>query len=225
MYDERLSQKVIVSGDGSKTLLMPEMNETYHSTHGALTESRYVFIEKGLKMIRKPSINVFEVGFGTGLNALLSLEHAFLHEVKVNYKTIEAYPLDYENLKVLSYGDYVDPKLALYWAKIHDEGWEKWQSVHPFFQLYKTHQWFQDYDAPSEEVDIIYYDAFAPSRQAEMWEVALCEKCIEMLRKDGMLVTYCAQGQFRRNLQACGMEVEQLSGPPGKREMIRAFKM
>lgn len=201
------------------------MNETYHSTHGALTESRYVFIEKGLKMLQQSPVNVFEVGFGTGLNALLSLEYAVLNKVNVCYKTIEAYPLGDEALEALAYGDYVDEKLSLYWKKMHEADWEQWEVVHPLFQLHKTHQWIQDYQALSGEMDIIYYDAFAPSRQAEMWVAELCEKCAGMLRKDGILVTYCAQGQFRRNLQACGMEVERLPGPPGKREMIRALKM
>jgi tRNA U34 5-methylaminomethyl-2-thiouridine-forming methyltransferase MnmC len=191
-------------------LLNTELDETYHSIHGAVQESMHVFIKNGLDLIDKEPINVFEVGFGTGLNALLTA----LSGKKVNYTSIEAFPLPEEVYTQLNY----EPVELL--LQLHRQQ----QLTTSNFQLTKIYTTLQSFDLADLTFDIIYYDAFAPSKQPEMWEFPMIEKVCSALTTGGIFVTYCAKGQLKRDLRSLGMEVETLPGPPGKKEMVRGVK-
>ena len=216
--------KLIETGDGSQSLLLSGINETYHSTHGAASESQYVFVDQGLAQLEEQSISVFEVGFGTGLNALLALKYCNDRNLSIKYTSIEYHPLPDELTTQYNKSWLSDAGLSSEYKAINESEWNKLVKVNTGFHLNKiSGNWltFQTEDV----YDIIFYDAFAPSKQNEMWELPLLQKSFDMLTDNGFLVTYCAQGQFRRNLEAVGFAVERLAGPPGKREMIRARKI
>jgi tRNA U34 5-methylaminomethyl-2-thiouridine-forming methyltransferase MnmC len=214
-----------ISNDGSHTVVSEKYNVTYHSMHGAITESKVVFIDSGLKYLLqkgKSSINVFEMGFGTGLNAFMTALWAEKYQIDVSYTSVEAYPIRADQYHQLNYGDILgNSDLFL---NIHHSIWQHKTSISPFFNLLKLETKLQDY-APETLFDIIFYDAFGPGAQPELWDEDITGKLYQMLSPGGLLVTYCAQGQFRRNLKNAGFIVEKIPGPPGKREMTRALKM
>jgi tRNA U34 5-methylaminomethyl-2-thiouridine-forming methyltransferase MnmC len=205
--------KLIVTSDGSHSLLNTELDETYHSRHGAVQESLHVFIRNGLEKIHKRPVNVFEVGFGTGLNALLTA----ITRIKVNYTSIEAFPLEAAVYNSLNYS----PKELL--IKLHEAPWDASMPIDANFTLKKIHNTLEQVSLP-DEYDIIYFDAFAPSKQPEMWELPMLAKVCDALGTGGLFVTYCAKGQLKRDLKTLGLEVETLPGPPGKKEMVRGTK-
>lgn len=217
--------KIITTEDGSHSLLREDLNETYHSFHGARGESEYVFVKMGLEYLLhekgKTEIEVFEVGMGTGLNALLTLIFAKKGNVKIDYHTIEPIPVPEEIFSQLNYGSDDLTKDSL--LRIHEAMWEEQVSLFENFNLTKYQQGLQEIEI-DKEFDIIYFDAFAPSKQPEMWELSNIEKCFKLLKSGGILTTYCAQGQFKRNLKAAGFEIESLPGAMGKKEMVRALK-
>ncbi|MCC5929473.1 MAG: tRNA (5-methylaminomethyl-2-thiouridine)(34)-methyltransferase MnmD [Cyclobacteriaceae bacterium] len=222
--------QIIQTGDGSHTLYLPELNETYHSRHGAFRESAYVFIEQGLqwRLAQEPvpsGIVIFEIGFGTGLNALLSLIFAEKHKIKTIYHSIEQYPIAVEVAKTLNYCSYLeDNNLQGIFEALHYCDWNTETAISGNFILHKI---LADFLSPAfspPQCDIIFYDAFAPSKQEEMWQLPVLAKCVEALADGGALVTYCAKGQFKRDLKSLGLKVETLPGPPGKAEMVRAVK-
>jgi len=215
--------KIFVTGDGSHSLHHESLNETYHSRHGAVQESRYVFIEQGLQYFTEQSsqkeISILEIGLGTGLNALLTATEAIKNSLKITYSALETFPLPAE---VWTRLNYPDPQEVL--SKIHQAEWNQWESIHTRFQLLKLNQSLLEFALPASNYDLIYFDAFAPSKQPEMWDAAVLEKVIHAMRSKGVFVTYCAKGQLKRDLKALGLIVESLAGPPGKREMVRALK-
>ncbi|WKN31023.1 tRNA (5-methylaminomethyl-2-thiouridine)(34)-methyltransferase MnmD [Porifericola rhodea] len=220
------------TGDGSHTLLNTEMNETYHSRHGALRESQHVFINKGLNHFidtypKADTIDIFEMGLGTGLNLILTLQSALsFPNLHFNYTTLEAYPLEPELLDQLNYLDFLkDDKLNALFKKMHQLNWNEWHEVLPNFRLKKVQQKLEDYQQAEASIDLIYYDAFAPNKQAELWTLETMRKISNMLRPKGVLVTYCAKGQLKRDLKSLALTVETLEGPPGKAEMVRASKL
>ncbi len=217
--------EIVSSADGSHTLFLPEMNETYHSLHGAVTESQYVFIEKGLKEAAKSEndLHILEVGFGTGLNALLTLAFAEQHQRRVVYHTLEPYPLPVEIWQKLNYKDRLPEPAGHFYEIMHQLEWGKETALTPYFVIKKNMCRLEDWQSTAN-YDLVYFDAFAPGKQAEVWDLSNIEKCYNYIKTPGLLVSYCAQGQFRRNLQSAGFEVERLPGPPGKKEMIRALK-
>jgi tRNA U34 5-methylaminomethyl-2-thiouridine-forming methyltransferase MnmC len=215
--------KVIETEDGSQSLLLSELNETYHSTHGAAKESQHVFIENGLASVIGKKISVFEVGFGTGLNALLALKYGLINNLDIQYTSIESHPLPSELTARYNQSWLSDSGLTSEYNAICESTWNEFVKINSRFHLKKISGDWLSFMTDSK-YDVIFYDAFAPAKQHEMWEVALLEKSFEILANQGLLVTYCAQGQFRRNLESVGFEVERLPGPPGKREMIRARK-
>lgn len=212
------------TADGSNTLYLPELDETYHSNHGAVQEALHVFIEYGLTFVAedKKSISVFEMGFGTGLNALLTAQWAEKHQRKMEYIGIELHPISEEIWRQM---DYVQEKseVELY-AKIMSAAWEDHQEINPYFQLKKIEKDVLQLER-QEQVDLVYYDAFGPRAQSEMWEIPVLTKMYELLKPGGVFVTYCAQGQMKRNLKSLGFELTELPGPPGKRVMTRATKI
>lgn len=220
-----MRRKAIDTADESKTLLIPEWNETYHSQHGALTEAKHVFIKSGLEALSKTSLSIFEMGFGTGLNALLTLDYCLQKERQIQYHAIEKYPLSYEEVASLDYPERCQlSQLSKQFEVMHNANWEEKISVSDQFSLHKIQGDIQEKNLANDFYDAIFYDAFGPRVQPDLWSEAICKKIFDALKPEGLLVTYCAQGQFKRNLKSVGFEIESLPGPPGKREMTRAFK-
>ncbi|MCF6353181.1 MAG: tRNA (5-methylaminomethyl-2-thiouridine)(34)-methyltransferase MnmD [Cyclobacteriaceae bacterium] len=218
--------KLFITEDGSHSLQVPAMNETYHSSHGAIQESNHVFIKNGLDYWfgknQEKELNIFEVGFGTGLNALLTLQKGVQVNVKINYTSIEPHPLNTDLTNQLNYAQQIGIGQAVF-QQLHSCAWEEFTAITSNFSLTKINAAFVDV-ATINKVDLIYYDAFAPSKQPEMWAYELIEKCYAMLNKNGVFVTYSAKGQLKRDLKQAGFSVESLQGPPGKFEMVRARK-
>jgi len=214
--------KVIETRDGSKSLFLPEMNETYHSKFGARTESEHVFIRSGYEYVSKDKIRIFEVGFGTGLNVFLTLLAQQKDRRKVYYETIEKYPLPAEIIDKIN--TFVHPEEKELFARLHQAEWEQRVALSEDFILHKRQTDLLLYQ-PGEPFDLIYFDAFAPNKQAEMWSEEIFQKMYDLLKKKGVLVTYSAKGSVRRTMQSVGFSVERIPGPPGKREMLRAIKL
>jgi tRNA U34 5-methylaminomethyl-2-thiouridine-forming methyltransferase MnmC len=210
------------TADGSPTIAIPDMQVTYHSRYGAVQESRHVFIQAGLEPLLKEYelLRIFEMGYGTGLNALLTLEQAILQEQAVYYQAVEKYPLNGDELKELEYKQILQPEN---FTALHQCNWDEPVALHPLFTLYKSHISLQEFKA-NTPFHLIYYDAFAPAAQPELWTLQIFGQLYAMLANGGILVTYCSKGDVRRNMLAAGFEVEKLVGPPGKREMLRATK-
>ena len=213
------------TGDGSTTLYHEALNETYHSVHGALTESRHVFISNGLQyatgIFAVPLLNILEVGFGTGLNAALTLECSVNSRRRISYFTLEKFPLSQEIRSQLEFPG-VDT-LAL--QSLHDLPWGNEIKVNPDFSFHKKEADVLQEQFPENYFHVIYFDAFAPGKQPELWTSELFQKLYSALTPGGVLVTYCAKGQFKRDLKQAGFMVESLPGPPGKREMVRAIRI
>lgn len=201
------------------------MNETYHSRHGAMQESTYVFISKGLDFIQQRdtlnAISILEIGFGTGLNAWLSLEWARDNSTLIKYHSLETFPVPQEIWESLNYSNHSD---ATEFKNLHQVPWQTWNEINPVFSLFKDNQSLQEVILPANHFELIYFDAFAPNKQPEMWELPLLSKVVASMKSAGVFVTYCAKGQLKRDLKSLGLVVESLPGPPGKREMIRALK-
>lgn len=209
--------------DGSHTLYLPELEESYHSGNGAVSESQYVFIRAGLHQILHNSpIRILEIGFGTGLNALLSCLEANNQQIDITYLGLEPHPISVKEAKQLNYVDCLgDDITQAFFEELHSLPLNQWHKLTSSFTIQKSQQSLQEIDLTSK-VDLVYYDAFAPSRQPEMWNKELFEKIASQMSTGGILVTYSAKGQVRRDLIDCGFHVERMDGPPGKREMLRA---
>lgn len=220
--------------DGSCTLYNPDLDETYHSLNGALSESLHVYIRNGLDLIecKNPSTcNILEIGFGTGMNALLTLRER-KPESSINYLSLEPFPLTVDLLKAY-YNEFEDSQLNVDLLKemIHGNS-NEWKSVDMGFDFNLSDKKLQDID--SDDLldrqsnpmlfDLIYYDAFAPSRQPEMWTLETLSKAVSLMKPGGILTTYCAQGQFKRNLKALGLKIESPNGANGKREMTVGYR-
>lgn len=216
--------------DGSATLFVPELNEHYHSVKGARTESQHIFIDMGLKASTAIQPHILEIGFGTGLNALLTLETAEQEKRPVHYTGIELYPLSWEEVDILNYSD--NPLFK----ELHTASWNKDVNITPCFTLHKikgdVNRVISDKqlavigEPPANySFDLVYFDAFAPEKQPELWSEELFRNIYSCMNYNGILTTYCAKGVIRRLLQAVGFTVERLPGPPGgKREILRAGK-
>lgn len=218
-----LERKIVATKDGSQTLYIPELNEHYHSANGAIQESMHVFINAGLNQFDGlDDINILEIGFGTGLNALLTLKNA---KLKTYYHTIEKYPLKSNEIDALKYTKTNEELEGLenVFNLIHASDWQKSVNILPDFTLFKENIALKNFN-PETKFNLIYFDAFAPDIQPDLWGIDVFEKMFNCLKPAGILVTYCAKGQVRRNMQAVGFKVERLPGPPGKREMLRAIK-
>ncbi|MCX8018883.1 MAG: tRNA (5-methylaminomethyl-2-thiouridine)(34)-methyltransferase MnmD [Chitinophagaceae bacterium] len=216
-----------ITGDGSHTLRNHVLQATYHSIHGALQESRHVFIEKGFMPLTHLSapmpLTVLEVGFGTGLNAILTLQYAEHLKSQIQYTALEPFPPDHEILYKLNYLSFLSKEAADCFFKMHECPWEQPASVTAHFTLIKKKCTLQEF-TDSQKFALVYYDAFAPGAQAEMWTVDVFRKLFSHMCGGGLLVTYCSKGEVRRNMISAGFQVEKLPGPPGKKEMLRALK-
>lgn len=212
-----------ITGDGSHTLYLAGMDEHYHSRYGAIRESMHVFIDAGLNSLSLENISLLEVGFGTGLNALLTATHADTKEIHVSYTTLEKYPLDYSLISRLNYGILSDPGESDLFHAIHQASWEKESAITDWFTLKKCRT-----DVICDKItglyDLIYFDAFGPEKQPEMWSGSVIEKIASVTAAGAVFVTYSARGELKRMLQAHGFDVFRLPGPPGKRVITRAVK-
>lgn len=219
-----MKREIRLTADGSPTLYVPELDETYHSVHGSVQEANHVFIQNGLEFLNGVSskINILEVGFGTGLNALLSALFAKENQLALSYVGLEAFPVEEQIWTALTYSSLKEEQSC--YQELMRSKWEVPQEFHTFFTLIKTAVKIQDWQS-DQKFDLIYFDAFGPNAQADMWQKAIFEKLYAVLNHGGVLVTYCAQGQFKRDLKAVGFSLEALPGPPGKREMTRGVKI
>lgn len=216
--------ELITSSDGSHSLYHRELNETYHSKHGALQESKYVYIQQGIHtLLPKNTIDVIEVGFGTGLNALLTYNWALEHDVLVRYTTIEPFPVSLATVQQLNYSALTEVPESIF-TTLHESAFNTNIELHSNFILYKYSKLLEDLSLPKESFDICFFDAFAPSKQPDIWSATNFSMLYTALRKEGILVTYCAQGNFKRTLQQIGYRVEAIKGPPFKKEMTKACK-
>jgi tRNA U34 5-methylaminomethyl-2-thiouridine-forming methyltransferase MnmC len=213
-----------VTEDGSHTLFVPGIDECYHSTHGAIQESRHIFIEAGLKQCLKKEISVLEIGFGTGLNAFLTLLESERRGKKVRYTSLELYPVEVEKALMLNYPNELAPDKKDLFEKLHSSPWNDETEITPGFLLNKIKTDFTGF-VFENNFDVVYFDAFSPEKQPEMWSKVLFERIFTHCNSGAILTTYCAKGIVRRAMQEAGFMVERLQGPPGKREILRGLRV
>jgi tRNA U34 5-methylaminomethyl-2-thiouridine-forming methyltransferase MnmC len=224
-----MQRNLIVTKDGSHSIEIPELQVSYHSVHGAIQESLHVFIQAGLQYWCNqhssiPSCTVFEMGFGTGLNALLTVIEAGPLHKKILYHAVEAFPLEAAITQQLNYCNALQrPDCIPVFNALHESEWNKPVAITDCFTLNKAHTLLANFTT-SEPVDIIYYDAFAPAAQPELWTEAVFQQLFSLLAPEGILVTYCSKGDVRRAMLAAGFTIEKIPGATGKREMIRATR-
>jgi tRNA U34 5-methylaminomethyl-2-thiouridine-forming methyltransferase MnmC len=219
-----LEREIIQTLDGSTTIHLKDWDECYHSKHGAIQEAQHVFIQNGLSLFPNQSVSILEIGFGTGLNAFITLlESKKLHQ-SIQYVGVEAYPVNAAEVIAMNYVTELNAisDEALF-KKMHESNWDEKVVLHPEFELTKRKQFFDEINAV-EEFDLIYFDAFGYRVQPELWSTAILKKMFTALRPGGKLVTYAARGVVKRSMIEVGFTVEKLAGPPGKREMFRASK-
>lgn len=218
--------EIFETADGSHSILSDQFGVTYHSKHGAVQEAQHVFINAALRMKAtiQNNISILEIGFGTGLNALMTCLEAKKRNLNIQYVTVEAYPISLETVQSLNYGA-VLPHLDAtdFFTKIHEADWEIPTMITDNFTITKVKKRFEDLTYQNQ-FDIIYFDAFAPNSQPELWTKEFMQIMYNSLLPKGILTTYCAKGQVKRNMKAIGFLVEKLPGPPGKREMTRACR-
>ncbi|HPE99749.1 MAG TPA: tRNA (5-methylaminomethyl-2-thiouridine)(34)-methyltransferase MnmD [Bacteroidales bacterium] len=221
------TKKLIITEDGSHTLFIPELNEHYHSIHGAVAESRHVFIEAGLKpkIIENKKLNVLEVGLGTGLNAALALVAAEENQIQLNYFAVEPYPISTEDMMQLNYSKVSEStRMNEVIPAIHAASRDNEVHIGPYFIFHYFEKRIQEIEFENNFFDLIFFDAFSPGVQPEMWTMDVFQKIAAAMKPGAVLVTYVAKGEVRRTMKACGLSIEKLPGFGGKREMTRATK-
>lgn len=220
-----LERRIVRTADGSLTLQLPAWQEQYHSLHGAVQEAFHVFIHRGLHSLPGREISLLELGFGTGLNALITYLEARQRDLAVRYTGLEAYPVTQSEWEALDYGSlFPEPEAPEVFQALHQAPWEVETAISDTFLLHKRCMDFRDL-RQSEAFDLVYFDAFGARVQPELWTEAVFASVFAAVRPGGCLVTYAAKGSVRRAMQAVGFEVERLPGPPGKREMLRAWRI
>lgn len=214
---------VIACDDGSKTLVHSIIGDTYHSTAGSVAESRHVYIEAGLNSIDKPHITIFEVGFGTGINAILSLVEAATRNISIHYYTIELYPISENCVASLEMDKYLTKEAYDLFTSIHKADWNRDVKITEGFILHKILGDITTCDIP-QNINLVYFDAFAPDTQPELWSVDVIQRIYDAMDTYATIVTYSAKGRVKEALRTCGFEVKRLKGALGKRHMVRAIK-
>ncbi len=217
--------KIISTADQSHTIYLPELNEHYHSVNGAITESNYVYIKNGFDIVNQKNPVILEVGFGTGLNCLLTAIRAEALKLKTAYVTIEKFPLEKNITDKLNFGGLISPEAQLLFNKIHECNWTEANEITPYFSLKKIKADLLTLHFDSaDKFDLIYFDAFGPDKQPEMWTPLIFDKISKVTAVHGIFVTYSAKGEVRRQLSARGFDMLRLPGPPGKNHMLRGIK-
>ena len=216
--------EVLITEDGSSSLRRKDLGEGYHSTFGAIAEGVHIFINAGLRNVEKHSlINILEIGFGTGLNAILTLDYSNKESQNIYYETIEKYPLSQEIISQLNYGKVLS--LEDEFLKIHSVSWNENAKINNLFSINKIDKPAENLNYKANFFDIIYFDAFAPQFEENLWQQEMFTKLYSSLKEGGLLVTYCCKGDVKRALKASGFQIEKLPGPKGKREILRAKKI
>lgn len=220
-----MERKIITTADGSNSIVIPDLKVTYHSVHGAIQESKHVFIEAGLSYVISnqvsPVFKIFEMGLGTGLNAFLTAIEAEKNGTKIQYTAVEQFPITVTEAMLLNYPSALGNNILF--QTIHDSKWDEPVVIHEYFTLKKINTDLLNFSS-SQNFNLVYYDAFAPNAQPELWTKEVFEKLFFLLEPGGSLVTYCSKGSVRRALMAAGFSVKKLPGPPGKREILRATR-
>lgn len=218
----------VITADGSQTLYHPEIGEHYHSKHGALQESRHVFLKSGLEFFLEnhpaKAISVLEVGLGTGLNFLLSADYAKKHQIQLNYTGIEAYPLSPDTIAQTGYQEYVSEEIWKEFIENYPAALQNPLQINALCELTIDQSLLQDFIS-NQEFDVIYFDAFAAIHQPEMWTTEALENVCRYLKPGGVFVTYAITGNLKRSMKSLGFAIEKAPGAPGKREMLRAVKL
>ncbi len=218
---------LLITEDQSHTLYIKEMDETYHSKHGAINESQHVYIQSGLshKTSCQDAVNVLEIGFGTGLNALLTFIEAEQLQKKIYYQTFEPYPIPNHLVDVLNYGTTCNTSTAKeLLQQLHQAEWNRKITLSDYFTIEKIADKFGNTPLQNNYFDVVYFDAFAPSKQPEVWSERNLKLCFDALKKGGIFTTYSVQGVIKRKLISIGFEVKKIPGPKGKREILHAIK-
>ena len=219
-----MKREIITTLDGSTTIHLPDWNESYHSKHGAIQEAYHVFIKNGLSLFKDNTISVLEIGFGTGLNAFITFLEANKNNLLIDYTAVEAYPVTVEESMKMNYLKELDAQKFDYLFKdMHSSSWNEKLILNEHFNFIKQKLFFQDIESQNE-FDLIYFDAFGYRVQPELWSTAIFQKMYNALKYKGILVTYAARGVVKRSMQEVGFTVKKMAGPPGKREMMVAYK-
>lgn len=219
-------KKLIITGDGSHSIELIGRNEQYHSVHGAIQESQHVFIEYGLKQIApaKNEISILEVGMGTGLNLLLSYLFSLNKKIIINYLGLEPYPVKEELWKQFNYSRQLDQTgLQEIFNQIHSSNWEEKIQLSEDFTIEKKQLSIIGYD-PDRKFDLVYFDAFNPDLEPELWSEDVFRNIFNKMNKESLLSTYSTKGIVKRALRSCGFEIFKQPGPTGKREILNAWK-
>lgn len=222
---DSVKRNVITTSDGSTSIKIEDWGETYHSIHGAIQEAKHVYINNGFDRIEKPSLRILEMGFGTGLNAFLTLVEARNAGKTVEYHSVETYPVTEEEMKALSFTAlYSQAEDEANFQAMHYGEWNVLNRISDEFSLYKMHSKFEDMQLEAGYFDLVYFDVFGYQFQPDLWSVAIFQKVYDALSKGGVLVTYACRGPIKRAMKEVGFRTEKVPGPPGKREMLVAFK-
>jgi tRNA U34 5-methylaminomethyl-2-thiouridine-forming methyltransferase MnmC len=217
-------REIKTTSDGSTTIHLPEWDESYHSKHGAIQEAYHVFIKNGLSLCRKEAVAILEIGFGTGLNAFITYLESKANRITIDYTGVEAYPVSEEEVFAMNY---LEELKAIEYQKVykdmHQCQWEEKVRLDSNFSLTKRKQFFDEINDVAS-FDLIYFDAFGFRVQPELWGTSIFKKMFDALKEEGILVTYAARGVVKRSMQEVGFTVKKVPGPPGKREMMIAYK-
>nr|WP_321354943.1 tRNA (5-methylaminomethyl-2-thiouridine)(34)-methyltransferase MnmD [uncultured Draconibacterium sp.] len=220
-----MQRQIINTEDGSKTLFVPEMDEQYHSVYGALTESEYVYLDKGYRHNQSPAPIILEIGFGTGLNTLLTAIEAEKTKRKTTYISLEKYPIEPAEIEQLNYGSLISKQAEELFSALHNSDWNRKTQISPYFDLLKLKTDLTQFSFDEiPTIDVIYFDAFGPDKQPEMWNEEIFRKLFSISNSNANLVTYSAKGEIRRRMERSGYILKRLPGPPGKRQMLRATR-
>lgn len=215
--------EIVTTGDGSVTLYVPDLEEHYHSVHGAIEESRHVFIQGGLLHSGLQTLRIFEMGFGTGLNALLTCLEALSGNITIQYDSIDLFPLEMNLVRKLNYPELLPERAREIFNTLHSTAWNETHSIDRVFNFTKIQADLLTF-RPETCYHVIYFDAFSPRAQPALWGTDIFRKMYDMMHEGGVLMTYSVTGWVRRNLEKAGFHTEKLPGPPGKREILRAMR-
>lgn len=222
-----MERQLITTADGSHTLFVPDIQDHYHSTYGAVQESRHIYIRNAFRAnsAKNALCQVLEIGFGTGLNALLTWQESILKDIPVQYTALEPFPIETALAMQLNYPGLMEmPGANSIFQEMHSAPWDQVTTLNKLMKLLKVKVKIQDSILAENQYDVIYFDAFGPDVQAEMWTVNIFDKIYAGMKRGGVLATFSAKGIVRRAMTTAGFEVEKLPGPPGKRTITRAWK-
>ena len=220
-----MKREIITTNDGSTTIHLPELNESYHSKHGAIQEAYHVFIKNGLSLFEGKSVSILEIGFGTGLNSFITYLEAKKSNQTIDYVGVEAYPVAVEEALQMNYVKELNANQeAAIFTDMHEANWEEKVAISDDFSLTKRQQLFQEIN-DEDAYNLIYFDAFGFRVQPELWSLEVFQKMYNALKINGVIVTYACRSSIKNAMIECGFKVEKLPGAPGKREMLRAKKI